>query len=81
MSAATARVPLTAPDAAPRPGRSARTTSRAASLRLVPSRRSTPRRAPFVAVVVGLLAAGLLVLLVLNTVLAQDAFRLHALQV
>jgi hypothetical protein len=38
------------------------------------------RRGPFVAVVLGLLAAGLLGLLTLNTVLAQDAFRLHALQ-
>ncbi len=74
MTTAAARVPLTSPDPT-------RTAPRAASLRLVPARGATPRRAPFVAVVVGLLAAGLLVLLVLNTVLAQDAFRLHALQV
>ena len=49
--------------------------------RLVVQRRSRARRAPFVAVVVSLLAAGLLCLLALNTVLAQDAFRLHELQV
>lgn len=38
-------------------------------------------RAPFIAVVVSLLVAGLLGLLVLNTVLAKDAFRLHTLQI
>lgn len=51
----------------------------AAALRLVPQRRSSAPRAPFVTVVVLLLAGGLLGLLALNTVLAQDAFRLHAL--
>ena len=50
------------------------------ALRMVPQRRSSAPRAPFVVVVVALLAAGLLGLLVLNTVLAQDAFRLHVLQ-
>lgn len=50
-------------------------------LHLVTRRRSQAARAPFVAVVVGLLLSGLLGLLVLNTVLAQDAFRLHQLQV
>ena len=49
-------------------------------LRLVPQYRTTAARAPFVVLVVGLLVAGLLGLLVLNTVLAQDSFRLHALQ-
>jgi cell division protein FtsB len=52
----------------------------AAYLRLVAARRSRAARAPFIAVVVLILGAGLLGLLVLNTVLAQDAFRLHALQ-
>ena len=50
------------------------------SLELVPAGRSRAGRTPFVAVVVSLLAAGLLGLLVLNTVLAQDAFRLHTLK-
>lgn len=50
------------------------------ALQMVPQARSSAPRAPFVVVVVALLAAGLLGLLVLNTVLAQDAFRLHALQ-
>ena len=49
-------------------------------LKMVPQRRPSTPRAPFVVVVVALLAAGLLGLLVLNTVLAQDAFRLHVLQ-
>ena len=49
-------------------------------LRLVPQRRSSAPRTPFVAVVVALLVVGLLGLLLLNTVLAQDAFRLHVLQ-
>jgi len=52
---------------------------RTSPLRLVPQRRSSAARAPFVAAVVGLLAVGLLGLLALNTALAQDAFRLHTL--
>lgn len=51
----------------------------ASVLRLVPQRRSRAPRAPFLTMVVLLLAGGLLGLLALNTVLAQDAFRLHAL--
>jgi hypothetical protein len=76
MTAATARVTA-------RPARqSGRTAARSAGyLRLVVTRRSNAAKAPFIAVVVGILAAGLLGLLVLNTTLAQDAFRLHALQV
>ena len=78
MSAATARV---ARPARPAP-RSARPGARSATyLRLVATRRSSARRAPFIAVVVVILALGLLGLLLLNTVLAQDAFTLHALQV
>jgi cell division protein FtsB len=50
-----------------------------AALRLVPQRRSSAPRAPFITMVVLLLAGGLLGLLALNTVLAQDAFRLHTL--
>jgi hypothetical protein len=46
-----------------------------------PSRRSaTPPRAPFVLLVVGLLGGALVSLLLLNTVLAQDAFTLSELQ-
>ena len=47
------------------------------ALRLVAAVRTDAPRAPFVAVVVCLLVAGLLGLLVLNTVLAKDAFTLH----
>lgn len=72
MSAATARAVRSAPRPASAP---------AGYLRLVAARRSNAARAPFVAVVVGILGLGLLGLLLLNTVLAQDAFRLHALQV
>lgn len=50
-------------------------------LRLVPDVRAGAPRAPFVTLVVLLLAGGLLGLLALNTVLAQDAFRLHTLSV
>jgi hypothetical protein len=76
MSAATARSTRPAVRPAARP-----TARSAAYLRLVATRRSSAARAPFVAVVVAILAVGLLLLLLLNTVLAQDAFRLHALQV
>jgi hypothetical protein len=52
-----------------------------AYLRLVAARRSSAARTPFVVVVVLILLGGLLGLLALNTVLAQDAFALHSLQV
>lgn len=79
MSASAARATARAPrPARPAPRPTARSTG---YLRLVTTRRSTAARAPFVAVVVLILAAGLLGLLLLNTVLAQDAFTLHALQV
>src|SRR3954465_5102038 len=38
------------------------------------------RRAPFVALILGILLMGLIGLLLLNTASAQDAFRLHLLQ-
>ena len=80
MSAATARVATRTARTSTRPA--ARPAARSAAyLRLVATRRSSAARAPFVAVVVAILAVGLLGLLLLNTVLAQDAFRLHALQV
>lgn len=68
--------------AAPLPGpvqQAARSPRARAELRLVPAVARAPR-APFVALVLTLLALGLLALLMLNTVLAQDAFRLHDLQ-
>src|SRR6195952_5732539 len=48
-------------------------------LSLVPTP-SRARRAPFVALVLGILLAGLVGLLLLNTASAQDAFRLHRLE-
>ncbi len=53
-------------------------------LQLVPAGRASPvvsARMPFVAMVVSLLVAGLLGLLMLNTVLARDAFTLYSLKV
>lgn len=52
----------------------------ATALRLVPQRRSSAPRAPFITMVVLLLAGGLLGLLALNTVLAEGAFRVHTLK-
>ena len=49
------------------------------ALELVATARRDAPRAPFVAVVVSILVAGLLGLLVLNTALAQDAFAVHTL--
>ncbi|MDQ6650445.1 MAG: cell division protein FtsL [Actinomycetota bacterium] len=46
----------------------------------MPSASRHAARTPFALIVLGLLAAGLITLLVLNTLLAQDAFRLHDLQ-
>ncbi len=50
-------------------------------LRALPAPTTRPARLPFLLVVIGLLTGGLLALLMLNTVLAQDAFVLHDLQV
>lgn len=50
-----------------------------AALRLVPTGRTSAPRAPFITLVVLLLAGGLLGLLALNTALAQGSFRLYAL--
>ena len=50
-----------------------------ALLALVPSP-VRARRAPFVVLLIGLLAGGLIGLLLLNTASAQDSFRLHDLQ-
>jgi cell division protein FtsB len=59
-----------APRATPAAGETARETERF----------SVPPRAPFVLLVVGLMAGALVSLLLLNTVLAQDAFSLSELQ-
>ena len=58
-----------------------RTARRKTVLTVVPSREPSGSRAPFVVAVVSLMVAGLLGLLVLNTVVAKDSFRLHTLQV
>ena len=77
---------MTAPALAPVRTVPARTTSpdRRPLLSLVPDvrrrLRGTGARTPFAVVLVGLLGAGLLGLLALNTVLAEGSFRLHALQ-
>ena len=49
----------------------------AAALKLVPQRRSQAAKTPFVVVVVTILVSGLLGLLLLNTLVAQDSFALH----
>ncbi|GIH59489.1 hypothetical protein [Microbispora siamensis] len=68
-----------APRRAPRGGPETRT---AASVRATMARRAfrRPPRAPFVLLVVGLMCGGLVTLLLLNTVLAQDSFRLSDLR-
>jgi hypothetical protein len=50
---------------------------KATPLRLVPQRRSSAAKAPFVVVVMALLGGGLLGLLLLNTLVAQGSFALH----
>jgi hypothetical protein len=64
----TSSVPLRSPAAKAAPKR---------PLRLVSPRRSSAAKAPFVVVVVTLLVSGLLGLLLLNTLVAQDSFALH----
>lgn len=49
-------------------------------LRAVPRAVARPPRMPFVLLVVGILATGLIGLLLLNTALAQGSFRMHDLQ-
>ena len=70
-----------APALAPAVGRAA--AGARAVLTVVPRARAeaSAPRLPFAVAVVGLLVAGLIGLLVLNTVLGKDAFRLHELQV
>jgi len=51
-----------------------------ANLTLVPAARRRPSRTPFVLLVVGLLASGLIGLLMLNTSMSQESFQLTDLQ-
>ncbi len=71
---AAARLPASRAPQHPAAGRQVR------ALHLVPRHNLQPPTAPFVALIVGLLAAGLLGLLLLNTVIAEESFRVHALQ-
>jgi hypothetical protein len=73
---AEAEVEVKAAEAGPGPG--SRRRGRAFLALVPPPVRA--RRAPFVALVLVILAAGLVGLLLLNTASAQDSFRLHALQ-
>lgn len=75
-------MPVSGPDAWPDPGPVRRHQLPAPRPRLtvVPAAPARVGRAPFVLLVCALLAGGLLTLLMLNTVLAQDAFVLHDLQ-
>lgn len=54
---------------------------RRAAFTVVTGEEAAAPRAPFAFAVVALLVSGLIGLLVLNTVLGKDAFKLHALQV
>lgn len=70
MTTATTAVPLRSGGTARRP------TRKPPVLRLVPQRRSSAAKMPFVLVVVTILVGGLLGLLLLNTLVAQGSFRL-----
>jgi hypothetical protein len=50
------------------------------ALRLIPGRAAIAGRLPFALLVGGILGGGLIALLLLHTMAAQDAFRLHDLQ-
>jgi len=74
MSSAARAVPLRLPDTAPD---THALPSARGLLRLVPQRRSQAAKTPFAVVLVVLLVGGLLGLLLLNTLVAQDSFTLH----
>ncbi len=63
------------PAKAPRPP----TTRARPDLRLVPSAAPSMRRGPFIVLVLGLVILGTIGLLVLNTVIAADSFRMQQL--
>lgn len=79
-AAVTTPVPAPAPDPARR-RESAGPVRRRTPLALVPNVSPVASPVPFIATVVSLLVGGLVGLLVLNTVLARDAFALHSLKV
>jgi hypothetical protein len=54
-------------------------THKAPQLRVVPPARLPAPRAPFVLLVLGLVVAGLVSLLMLNTLVNENSFRIHAL--
>ena len=70
MSTPARVMPLRSPLPKPEP-------KRANPLRLVPPRRSSAAKTPFAVVLVVVLAGGLLGLLLLNTLVAQQSFALH----
>jgi outer membrane biosynthesis protein TonB len=72
-TATTLAVPLRTSGGAP----ARKATRKPPVLRLVPKRRSSAAKMPFVLVVVTILVGGLLGLLLLNTLVAQGSFRLH----
>jgi hypothetical protein len=69
-----------APRRSPRPLAPAPAPAPRPPLRVVPPRAVGPARAPFVLLVAGLLSAGLVALLLLNTSLAEGSFTLSTLQ-
>ena len=79
-AAATARARPTAPSAPSAPAYERWTEAGRAGLRLVATRPLTIGRLPFALLVGGILATGLVALLLLHTLAAQDAFRLQAMQ-
>jgi cell division protein FtsB len=87
MSAVPATVPVheprgtrgIAPDHGTAPVRGTRAATRA-PLRVVPPANLPAPRAPFVVLVLVLLVSGLVSLLMLNTLVNENSFRLHALQ-
>jgi hypothetical protein len=80
MTARTQGSAAVARHAGPAPRRSARPGPLRPRLALVPPMRATAPRAPFVLLIGALLASGLGLLLFLHTALAEDSFRLQALQ-
>lgn len=73
MTSAARSTATAAPDGRP-------TAAPAARLAAVPHRQLRPARAPFVGLVIGLLAAALLGLLLLNTQIARNSFTVGSLQ-
>lgn len=71
---------MTAPAARTSTARARPAGSAQPRLHLVPTPALRPPKAPFVVLVVGLLSAGLVALLYLNTAIAENSFRMHALQ-